>query len=227
MMCSMSQHRTSHAFSLIELLVVLAIVAALLGLLLPTLSRTREAARDVHCRANLRSMMLIWAQVLQNTDGRILETRWNRDPHWIDAGMEKVVASRSWARPRPFDCPSVRHRVPEVDYPRSPWAYAVNHIWMDYDDSNAGKRWIEIRRPAQYPWFADVEVLSDNAGPSTQHVPRHRSPNSFFDFGVGANHGNLDRANIAFADFSQRSVAMSEIHANVSGGNRYEWFENR
>ncbi len=71
------------AFTLIEVLVVIAVIALLVGLTLPAMARSRDRAREVICRTNLRSLGT--AVILYATDykERVWETnKWLRAPDY-------------------------------------------------------------------------------------------------------------------------------------------------
>ncbi len=58
-------HLTRAGFTLIELLVVISIISLLIAILLPALSKARDAARDVQCKAARKQVGLL---VLQYTN---------------------------------------------------------------------------------------------------------------------------------------------------------------
>jgi len=77
------------AFTLIELLVVIAIIAILISILMPSLSKSKDLAREVSCRQNQRSIYLV-LRLYTNDNGQlpnawhIMERQW-QGFHWRDA----------------------------------------------------------------------------------------------------------------------------------------------
>lgn len=129
-------------FTLVELLVVISIIALLLAILLPSLSRAREAARDIQCLANTHSIAL--ALVLYESSNEGLLPYGNTNPkfydqHWMPAlapylGIKKSNAfweyKRWWSdvspyAPRPFEMP-----FPEAIY--CPTGYRNGKDGLDY-----------------------------------------------------------------------------------------------
>lgn len=59
------------AFTLIELLVVIAIIALLLSVILPALRLAKEKARNLSCRANVRSLAQAFRLYTETNDGKV------------------------------------------------------------------------------------------------------------------------------------------------------------
>ena len=63
--------KKSKGFTLIELLVVIAIIALLLSIIMPALGLAKEKAKNISCRANVRSMSLAFRMYTEQSDGKV------------------------------------------------------------------------------------------------------------------------------------------------------------
>jgi prepilin-type N-terminal cleavage/methylation domain-containing protein/prepilin-type processing-associated H-X9-DG protein len=64
-------------FTLIELLVVIAIIAVLLSVIIPSLKRAKEAAKNLICKSNLKSLGVAGLAYLGENDGVFTGSFWN------------------------------------------------------------------------------------------------------------------------------------------------------
>jgi prepilin-type N-terminal cleavage/methylation domain-containing protein len=78
--------RVCRGFTLIELLVVIAVISLLVGILLPALGKARQAARDLKCQINQRSI----AQAIQ------LYLDDQKDPRFFDLYPRSPLARDHW-----------------------------------------------------------------------------------------------------------------------------------
>ena len=62
--------KTGKGFTLVELLVVIAIIAVLLSIMLPSLTKAREAVRNVKCQSNLKQYGLAMKMYLDDNNHR-------------------------------------------------------------------------------------------------------------------------------------------------------------
>ena len=70
----------SAAFTLIELLVVISIISLLMSILMPSLSRARDQAKSVHCRARLHEFGTAIATYENAFGGVLPPAQWSPDP---------------------------------------------------------------------------------------------------------------------------------------------------
>jgi prepilin-type N-terminal cleavage/methylation domain-containing protein len=77
---------TCKGFTLIELLVVIAIISLLMSILMPALSRVKQQAKTVACRANLKQWTYFFTMYTRDHDGKFQAgVGTNHENHWFNA----------------------------------------------------------------------------------------------------------------------------------------------
>lgn len=66
------RHKSLYGFTLVELLVVISIIALLLSIMIPSLSKARDLAKSIVCRANIKNLSTAWTMYTLNDDGKLV-----------------------------------------------------------------------------------------------------------------------------------------------------------
>jgi len=72
-------------FTLIELLVVIAIIAILLAIIMPAMRKVKEAAKEISCRSNMRSVGMAVLMYLGDNERKLADPRNANRFLWYDS----------------------------------------------------------------------------------------------------------------------------------------------
>lgn len=154
-----------NGFTLIELLVVIAIIALLLSIVLPSLSTSKDKAKDIICRSHVKGVGVTVLLYLNDNDSRAFNNRNSNGHLWYDANGNVITPDNaSWwadaywglgyrayaADEKVFSCPSfvlkdiaalmyserVNYKTTKTDLKRAS-GYALNSYFFRDPDASS------------------------------------------------------------------------------------------
>jgi len=172
-------------FTLIELLVVIAIIAILLAIIMPAMRKVKEAAKEISCRSNMRSVGLAVLMYLVDNERKLADPRNANRFLWYDSrgNLRKTNDNDAYwgivyidylKDTKIFGCPSLR-RIPELIYNVEP--EAIQEAAFGLNGYARGKDTTKIQPNSEFI------ICHDHVEPRCEQD----SQDMFFNNGPGTN----------------------------------------
>ncbi|MCD4826060.1 MAG: DUF1559 domain-containing protein [Phycisphaerae bacterium] len=212
--------RQSRAFTLIELLVVIAIIALLASILMPSLQRSRELARRVLCKSQLKQIGMAFCMYANDNKKYLPPSYVNGATNWIVAlgnlylGFGREGSSLCGfvdANQTVFSCPShlIKHpeSVNKKTYGMNMFAGTKNSTYCTI------RRTTDTKKPSEAFLAADGHFYGGRFWPAHLQPP-WLAPDAVHSGG----------AHILYVDFSVRWLAEDDIPmSHVSSDGKVFW----
>jgi prepilin-type N-terminal cleavage/methylation domain-containing protein/prepilin-type processing-associated H-X9-DG protein len=222
--------KSRKGFTLVELLVVIAVIGILIALLLPAIAATRDGARAVVCKSNLRQIGLSLHTYAEGHGGRFPWTEHNdEEESWIitlGPYLEDVDAVRV--------CPEDPRGLEWMTNEKKGSSYAINNFVADPDVEGYSGSLRKLRDASRLVVLFEADPEREGAH-GTDHIhcsqfysPVYKMLSKVFEMGfreIDTDRHGGDSANYLFADGHVTLISeitlLAIIDADVSADTNF------
>lgn len=157
---TLSKHRATRAWTLIEMMVVVSVVGLLAALLFPVVGNARNSANTAKCASNLRQLGAAIFAYAQDNNGKLPEAIFDQSrqfDYWrrsllVYAGLPSPGDPYVWQTPF-WTCPEVKKKVVKNGEKRD-----INSFAMNANLGNLNVHLVKISRPSRKMLATDATL---------------------------------------------------------------------
>lgn len=186
-----TQIKSSHRFTLVELLFVIAIIAMLMSLLLPSLRHSKEMAKRISCSGNLRQIGQGFSGYLDDWRGWFPDYLATDDPTALAFGWGAQILPHVGSRQIFYGCPAYNDPNFPPAFSYAGTSYGYNYWYLGRHAYGVSRNISKIQSPAEIILCMDCDGDESSVPPGKSKLRTLKPPSTTGQFSLRHQNGSM------------------------------------